>query len=198
MTKANQVAAIILASTLACFACGRKGARTKNAEVIVADNPALLELYDQDQADRSAGDAIDWTIVTQRDSLRRERVLALLDSAKVVTSEDYRHAAMVFQHGADTTAARIAHSLARTAVELDSANVAARWLTAAAWDRYQMRLGLPQWYGTQFVKDNPDDPWRLYDIDTTAVTDEERAQAGVPTLAEARARAVELNRAREE
>jgi len=80
-------------------------------------------------------------------------------------------------------------------VELDSANSDAMWLKAAAWDRYQMRLGLPQWYGTQFVRD-PGEPWRLYDVDTTAVTDEERAAHGVPTLAEQRARVDRMNEPR--
>jgi len=158
----------------------------------IADNPELKELYEADQADRSAGPDIDWPAVSERDSLRRVRVRALLAEEAVQTSEDYRHAAMVFQHGNDTTAARMAFELAEQAVALDSTNASAKWLMAAAWDRYQMRQGIPQWYGTQFVR-QADEPWRLYDIDTTKVTDAERQRLGVRTLAESRARVAEMN-----
>jgi len=163
----------------------------------LADNAELEELYEQDQSDRSAGPDIDWDAVTVRDSLRRVRVHEMLAANDVQTSEDFRHAAMIFQHGSDTTAARTAHELALTAVELDSTNTSAKWLVAAAWDRYLMRKGEPQWYGTQFRSDGPGTPWRLYDIDTTAVTDEERQELNVPTLAEARARVEEMNRREE-
>lgn len=152
-------------------------------DVVPPDNAELVELYEADQGDRS-GPGIDWSLVSPRDSLRRVRVLEMLDAGEVRTSEDHRHAAMVFQHGSDTTAARIAHELARTAVEIDSTNADAKWLMAAAWDRYLMRKGVPQWYGTQFVSDDDGNTWRLYDIDTTAVNDTERVRQGVPTLAE--------------
>ena len=99
---------------------------------------------------------------------------------------------MVFQHGSDTAAARLANTLAQTSVKLDSTNASAKWLVAASWDRYQMRLGKPQWYGTQFVKDSGG-LWQLYEIDTTAVTDEMRAQLGVPSLEESRARVDKYN-----
>lgn len=159
----------------------------------LTDNPELKQLYEEDQADRSSGgDQIDWTVVSRRDSLRRVRVRELLAANAVHTSEDYRHAAMVFQHGNDTTAARMAFELAEQAVSLDSTNASAKWLMAAAWDRYQMRLGLPQWYGTQFVR-QANEPWRLYDMDTTKVTDAERQRLGVRTLAESRARVLEMN-----
>lgn len=159
----------------------------------VKSNRELLDLFDRDQADHSGvwGD-IDWTRVRVRDSLRQARVLELLDSNKVVTSVDYYHAAMVFQHGRDTTAARLAHTLAQTSVRLDSMNASAKWLVAASWDRYQMRLGRPQWYGTQYLK-NSDGLWQLYEIDTTAVTDEMRAQMGVSSLKELRARVEKRN-----
>lgn len=172
--------------------CAQDGDVTQKTDQVAADNPELQALYQQDQADRSA-DSIDWAVVGPRDSLRRERVLELLGSKQLRTSEDYRHAAMIFQHGSDTTAARLAHDLAKEAVVLDSTNGEAKWLLAASWDRYQMRLGKPQWYGTQYVR-NGQNSWRLYDIDTTAVSDQERQRLGAPTLAEVRARLEESNR----
>jgi hypothetical protein len=197
MFAGRTLGAIALASLVALIACAQDQERGGKAEQVVADNRELLRLYEQDQEDRSGGGDINWGVVDQRDSQRRERVLELLDANKVITSEDYRRAAMVFQHGADETAARLAHSLAQTAVELDSTNARAKWLMAASWDRYQMRLGKPQWYGTQYVKDG-DDLWRLYDIDTTAVSDEMRRQLGVPSLAESRARVQKYNRQAED
>jgi hypothetical protein len=186
----SYLTALLWAGLLLLAACAQQA-----ADEPVADNPELKELYEQDQADRQGGfEGIDWPEVSRRDSLRRERVRELLAADAVRTSEDYRHAAMVFQHGSDTTAARMAYELARTAVDLDSTNEGAAWLMAAAWDRYRMRQGQPQWYGTQFVKDSMNAPWRLYDVDTTAVTDAERRALGVPPLDSARARAVRMNR----
>ncbi len=176
------------------FMTGCTSSPEPETAVVVEDNPLLATLYEQDQADRSGGfDGIDWSVVNVRDSLRRAQVDSLLALGEVRTASDYHHAAMVFQHGSDTTAARKAYELANKAVEQDSTHEKAPWLMAAAWDRYKMRLGEPQWYGTQFVKDNPDSPWRLYDVDTTAVTDADRARLGVPPLDSARARVKGLN-----
>lgn len=185
---------IALQLVVGCAATDRPGLEE---EGLLSDNATLIALFEEDQADRSGGgDAIDWTVVSVSDSLRRERVLGLVDSGLVVTSADYYHAAMVFQHGADTTAARMAYDLSQRAVKIDPTNADAKWLLAAAWDRYKMRLGEPQWYGTQYVRENDDDPWELYPVDTTAVSDEERLWLGVPDLEESRARVVEMNRGR--
>lgn len=56
-----------------------------------------------------------------------------------------------------------------------------------------MRLNRPQWYGTQFSKKPATGLWALYPVDETAVTDEQRAQHGVPTLVRSKTRAEELN-----
>lgn len=180
---------VCLTGVLGMTGCGGDQGVPVTDDPLPADNAELAALYEEDQGDRSAGPDIDWEVVTPRDSLRRVRVQEMLAADEVRTSEDYRHAAMIFQHGSDTIAARLAHELALKAVELDSTNTSAKRLVAAAWDRYLMRKGEPQWYGTQYVNDGPGTPWRLYDIDTTAVTDDERRQLNVPTLAEARARA---------
>jgi predicted enzyme related to lactoylglutathione lyase len=193
MLTTRKPGAIVVVSCLALVAgCAQDGDMAQNNDQAVGDNPELLVLYEQDQADRSA-DSIDWAAVGPRDSVRREKVLEMVNSDELRTSEDYRHAAMVFQHGSDTTAARLAHDLARQAVALDSMNADARWLMAAAWDRYQMRLGVPQWYGTQYVMDD-EDGWRLYAIDTTAVSEQEREWLGAPMMEELRERLEEPNR----
>ncbi len=192
MLAARRLRTIVVSGLALTVGCAQDGDVTQKTDQILSDSPELRALYEQDQADRS-GDNIDWAVVSPRDSSRRERVLELLGSNQLRTSEDYRHAAMVLQHGSDTTAARLAHDLAKEAVVLDSTNAEAKWLLAASWDRYQIRLGEPQWYGTQYVRDSQNG-WRLYDIDTTAVSDQERQQLGAPTLAEVRARLEESNR----
>jgi hypothetical protein len=54
-----------------------------------------------------------------------------------------------------------------------------------------MLIGKPQKFGTQLVE--VEGKWQVYDVDP-AVTDAERAEWGLPPLAEAVARAGELNR----
>jgi hypothetical protein len=67
----------------------------------------------------------------------------------------------------------------------------ARWLAAAAYDRWCMYRGLPQKYGTQFVPDGK--RYRLWDVEGET-TDAERAQWEVPPLAAQHARAEAMTR----
>ncbi len=154
------------------------------------DNQELIEIYKNDQADRQT-DNIDWKIVSKRDSLREVRVYQLLDSNKVHTSKDYHNAAMIFQHGRDTTAYGMAVKLMRKSIELDS--TANKWLLAAAIDRYLLSKGEPQIYGTQYQKIGKDEPWQLGKIDTTKISDAERIEYGVETLAQQRERVKRMN-----
>jgi hypothetical protein len=167
-------------------------ARDEEPKVVVTNNRTLRELYTEDQDDRKAASGeIDWSKVAPRDDARRAAVSRLLKKKQLKSSDDYLHAAMIFQHGPSVEDARTAHELSLRAVELDKDNREARWLAAAAKDRELMRLGKPQLYGTQFHKAGGGQ-WELYPVDPT-VTDEERARWDVPPLAEARARAVALN-----
>ena len=151
-------------------------------------------MYEADQADRQ-GD-IDWELVGPRDEARRQRATEMLDQDIVHTAQDYYNAAMIFQHGTfgDTISARRAFDLMERSLSLESAVPRGKWLRAAAWDRYLMYKGEPQWYGTQYRKLSAESPWILWEVDTTKVTDAERAANDVPPLAEARARAEEMNR----
>ena len=51
-------------------------------------------------------------------------------------------------------------------------------------DRDLMRRGKPQIYGTQYVKNGPNAKWERYTIDSTKLSDRERKEYGVETLAE--------------
>ena len=171
-----------------------RGAET-DPPVRVADNEELRAMYEADQGDRQEDQqaTLIWDSVAARDMQRRTRVDEMLAAGEVRTGNDYFHAAMIFQHGLEPQDYEKAHGLARRAVELGCENSAARWLTAATWDRYQMSRGQPQWYGTQYIKRGADAPFELYEVDESAVTDEDRRTLGVPPLAEARARAERMN-----
>lgn len=157
----------------------------------ITDNEELKEIYKADQSDRQS-ENIDWSVISERDEQRRERVKEMLDSNLVITSNDYANAAMVYQHGGDTVASGMAVKLMKKAVELDSSR--SKWLLAAAIDRDLMRRGQPQIYGTQYRKMGDDNPWELYELDSTKVTDEERREYGVETLSEQRQKLRMMNK----
>jgi len=172
----NKIALLLL--TLITVSCRLNTTETKS---LIKSNEELREIYKADQADRQSGN-IDWLLVSKRDKQRKERVYELLDSNLVRTAEDYANAAMIFQHGGDTIASGMAVKLMRKAVELDSSR--SKWLLAAAIDRDLMRRGKPQIYGTQYRKMSADEPWELYELDSTKIRDEERREYGVETLVE--------------
>jgi hypothetical protein len=145
-------------------------------------NRELKSLYEADQRDRRGGE--DWDRVHARDQQRRRRVEALIEKGALRRAEDYFHAAMVFQHGEQPDHFLRAHELAKKAAELGMEQ--AKWLGAAALDRWLMARGKPQKYGTQYQAS--DDRWILYRVDPTT-TDEERAKWNVPPLTDALERA---------
>ena len=144
-----------------------------------------MALFEADQADRHAG-SLD--LVT-RDRERRQRLDELFAEGAVRTAEDHFHAAMLLQHGGALDDYRRAHELASRAAELGH-GMSARWLAAAALDRWLMHQGKPQKYGTQYRPEGG--RFRLWEVDP-ATTDEERAEWGVPPLAEALRRAEEMD-----
>ena len=152
------------------------------------DNARLAELFTQDQDDRLA-EGLDWTTVERHDAEHRREVLAMLEAGAVRTGADHYHAAMIFQHGPDSTSHKRAWDLAATAERMGDER--ARWLAAAAHDRYLITIGQPQIYGTQFAV--RDDVWYLDSIDTLAVTDAERQRVGARTLDEIRTYLAEQN-----
>ncbi len=145
----------------------------------------LRALYEEDQADRRGAFPTD---LSKRDERRRRRVEQLLARGAVADPEDLFFAAMVFQHGADRSHFLRAHELAKRAAELGSTRPA-RWLAAAAYDRWLMTGGLPQKYGTQYRFAHG--RWVLHNVDPTT-TDEGRAHWDVPPLAEALRRADQM------
>ena len=147
-------------------------------------NEELRALFEADQADRHGMN----DDLARRDLERRARLDELLAAGAVRSAEDHFHAAMLLQHGYALDDYRRAHELALRAHELGH-GMSARWLAAAALDRWLMHQGKPQKYGTQYRGEGG--RFRLWDVDS-ATTDEERAAWGVPPLAQALAQAEEM------
>ncbi len=178
---------LILAITI--LSCKSKNAEKYEAQFIESDNTELIEIYGNDQSDRMTENA-DWIKINIRDSLRRLKVHQLLDSGKVKTGKDFKNAAMIFQHGNDSTDYSLAVSLMEIAIKKDS--TINKWLFAAATDRYLLSQGKPQIYGTQYKKMG-NAPWKLEEIDTTKISDAERIEYGVETLAKQREKVKQMN-----
>lgn len=146
----------------------------------------MKQLFDEDQAVREAfqgrtptREELEWLI--RSDAERRAEVLGYLRAGKLAFYHDFYHAAFIFQHGNCLEHIKLAAELARQAMALADTQ-SARWIYAAATDRYLVLQGKPQKYGTQFSANLANEPC-LYPIDP-ATKDEERLAYGVPPLAE--------------
>ena len=113
----------------------------------------------------------------------------LHDRKRLTTGEHFYFAAWIFNHGDTPEDAEKAHQFALEAVRLNYSP--ARWLAAAAYDRWCMYRGNPQKFGTQYVSDGKRQ--RLWDV-LPETTDQERANWDVPSLAEQIRKAVEATR----
>lgn len=155
----------------------------------------LADMYADDLREHSAVPPVgtpEYRALRRRDRGRRERADAMLTALRASGGPsplDLYHAAWLFNHGEHPEEARQAHELAREAAE--RGHRPARWLAAAAYDRWCLYEERPQRYGTQFVPDGV--RYRLWDVEP-ATTDAERAAWDVPPLAEQVRRAEELTR----
>lgn len=154
------------------------------------NNKELVTMYENDQASRMNG-PIDWAVLSREDSIRRASVDRMIEEGKVKTAQDFYHAAMIYQHGNDTIASGKAVQYMKKAVEMDPSTN--KWLLAAAIDRDLMRKGEPQIYGTQFLKNGMNEPYIQYEIDSTQVSDAQRQEYGVPTLAQQKIQLERMN-----
>jgi TPR repeat protein len=152
----------------------------------------LRAIFDADIREHGLGlrhGTPEYIAMRDRDRERRREVAAMIDAGAVTTAEDLFQAARIFQHGDEPADARMAFDLARQSAERN--HRPARWLAAAAYDRWLMYQGLPQKYGTNYVSDGKRQ--RLWDVNP-ATTDDERALWDVPPLAEQLRKAEEATR----
>lgn len=162
-----------------------------NAErFVIASNPELLAGYLSDREDRT-GPIADPPAVMRRDAQRRNVVRLAIATRTIRTPADHLHAALVMQHGTTPDEFALARDLAKRAAEMEPSLAEARWLYAAATDRYLRSTGRPQIFGTQYQQ--VDGRWTLEPFDENGVTDEERARWRVHSLAERQRFIDELN-----
>jgi hypothetical protein len=150
---------------------------------VAPDSVELQSMFDADQADRQMKPP-DWSVVGPRDRARAARVHEMLDSGLVATATDYYNAAMIYQHAQGIEGSALAHELAMISAAMG--NDRAKWLAAASWDRFVVRLDRGQRFGTQYTVDAAGTK-TLEEIEP-GVTDAMRAALHCPTLEEAKAR----------
>ena len=149
-------------------------------QVEPADNDALAAMFAADQAARTGGMNVDWSVVSVEDAERRVRTREMLDAGEVRTAQDYFHAAFIFQHGSEPNDFLLAHVLAVTAVS--KGHPQAAWIAAATLDRYLQNIGRPQIYGTQYQLPQGGGEVTQGEYDRDLLSNAVRTAAGVPTL----------------
>ncbi len=156
------------------------------------DNPELTRMFQEDQGDRKPGlHGIDWAAVKPRDDARLARTRELYVAGALRTGADWWHAALILQHSSEADDYLLAHEMSVAAVVRGEEN--ARWLVAATEDRFLMRIGRKQRFGTQYEPGDDPGKYRLAPTDSQ-VTDELRAVLNAPSLAEAKAAASQFDK----
>jgi hypothetical protein len=151
------------------------------------DNAELARMFQEDQDDRKPGlHGIDWAVVKPRDDARLERTRQLYASGGLRTGADWFHAALILQHSSEADDYLLAHEMCMAAVT--KGEMEAKWLAAASEDRFLMRIGRKQRFGTQYEPADEPGKFRMAPTDPQ-VTDDLRAVLGTPSLAEAKATA---------
>jgi len=146
----------------------------------VAPNPEMAAIYKADQAFRQSQQSFEASAkqIEKDDAARREQVRALIDTGQLRAGEDFRLAAMVFQHGGEPRDYLFAHTLALIAMR--KGDVGASWIAAASLDRYLRSIDRQQVFGLQFKPGGAE----RQPFDDTLLSDALRLQLGIPTLAE--------------
>lgn len=156
------------------------------------DNAELARIVQEDQGDRKPGlHGIDWAAVKPRDDARLARTRKLYTSGALRTGADWFHAALILQHSSEADDYLLAHEMCVAAVAQGEKRAA--WLVAAAEDRFLMKIGRKQRFGTQYEPADDPGKYRLAPTDPQ-VTDELRAAVGAPSLAEAKASASQFDK----
>jgi hypothetical protein len=151
------------------------------------DNPEMRAMFEADQTIRASinpAKPIDVALVRRmiaEDAARRAKSQTMLREGRLNTADDYYRAAFILQHGSQASDYLLAHSLAMAAVARGKAE--ANWIAAATLDRYLMKIGQSQIYGTQYGRSKENgvsmDPY-----DREMVPDSLRAALGVPVQVE--------------
>jgi tetratricopeptide (TPR) repeat protein len=158
------------------------------APVVPADrgeaNAELQRLMREDQLARTgAGPRTPeaFRAFMEADRTRRQQVEAMLAAGAVKSGADYRAAALIFQHGDTLADYARARELALEAARRGSPQ--GMRLAVLAWDRWLVKAGYLQRFGTQYRMDPGSRRGVLQPVDPR-VSDDERARWEVLPLAE--------------
>lgn len=136
-----------------------------NVKIQNEKSAELVRLAEEDQADRSGGfDSTDWNKVNPRDLQRRIQVATIFAEGCFNSAADYASAATIYQHGNTADHYYQAFVWAHQAVKLGDQSQL--WWTAAALDRYLVKIGQKQLFGTQLSKNNSD-KWCVQSVEST-------------------------------
>ncbi|HEY3876679.1 MAG TPA: hypothetical protein VGM92_14475 [Candidatus Kapabacteria bacterium] len=139
-------------------------------------NAALYRIYLEDQGERMVlvQDGLDKFLhdtvlllrMVHNDSVRKKEIYAMLPKLRNSHSpNDLEEACLILQHGDDTTDYRNAHELAMRAIHLGDTSTNARQLAAITLDRYLVKQGKPQRYGTQSFTNEKTGELELFPVD---------------------------------
>lgn len=188
MTFRDRSVVALAVVTLGAVAAAVVRAQSKS----LTDNAELTRMCQEDQDDRKPGlRGIDWTVVKPRDDARLARTRELYASGALHTGADWFHAALILQHADEPDDYLLAHEMSVAAAVLGYEQ--AKWLVAAAEDRFLMKLGRKQRFGTQYEPAEESGKYRLAATDGQ-VTDALRAALGVNSLADAQAQARQFDK----
>jgi hypothetical protein len=158
------------------------------------DNKELKRLCAEDQSDRTPpeGKPIDWVVVGPRDKARLKRVKEIYAQNLLQTADDYDCAATVLIHGDAPEDVLLAHEFWVVAISKGKNDQDTLSFAAASEDRYLMKIGRPQRFGTQ-LRSEGNGPIMLYTVDTGVTDDLRRVMLG-HSLAEIKARVTTMNK----
>jgi len=147
------------------------------------DNLKLVEIFQEDQKDRERvyENPAEVAKLKDRDTIRRKRIIVMMELGEVKTKNDLYHAAVIFQHGEKGGDFLAAHRLATLAALLG--HKTARWLLAASLDRYLMCIRQPQVYGTQFEYNSTEKRYQLkLPLEEMVLLSFEKEMLGIPSV----------------
>jgi tetratricopeptide (TPR) repeat protein len=111
-----------------------------------------------------------------------QKMMALISTKQLKTANDYFHAASVLSLVPDAPTMTLAEKLAQKADSMQPNHPQARSLIAVTKDRYLWLTKQPQIYGTQIQQDK-DKKWTYEPFNPKEVSDQQRADANIPSLA---------------
>jgi len=153
----------------------------------------IKSIFSEDQSDRKNPDFIGedkYLYYKKRDQQRRLEVKKLLSKKEVETGGDLYKAAIIFHHSQNISDLKKAKQLCEKST--NKKFIKSKWLYAAITDRMLIHEGKPQKFGTQYLKKNKKDNWKLAKYDKKT-TDHERSLYNVPSIEKIKEQIAKLN-----